>query len=123
MIVGIGVDIINMSRLDRSLSLKDPFVLKTFTEKEIEAAKQKQEPERYFAARFACKEAVFKCLKMDGNTIRLNEIEIRNSDIGYPTVTLLGNLKKHADERGIVSIEVSLSHEEDYIVAYAIAQN
>lgn len=123
MILGIGVDILNIDRLEKSLSLDDPFVWKTFTEKEVEEAKQRADPARYLISRFACKEAVFKCFKMDGNYTRLSEIEIQNSNTGHPAVILLGNLKKYAAERGIASIEVSLSHEKDYVVAYAIAQN
>ena len=77
MISGIGVDILNISRLDRSLGFNDPFVLKTFTAAEIDEAKKSRDSARFFASRFACKEAIFKCLKMDGNVVRLNEIEIR----------------------------------------------
>ena len=122
MIFGVGADIMKANRLDGSLSFDDPFVRKTFTAGEIEESRRKKDPSRYFTTRFACKEAIFKCLKMDGNHVRLNQIEVLNSDIGYPTVKLLYDLKKYADERGITTIELSLSHEEDYIVAYAIAQ-
>jgi len=122
MIFGIGTDIMKVNRLDGSLSFDDPFVRKTFTTREVEAARMKNNPSIYLASRFACKEAVFKCLKMDGNHVRMNEIEVMNSEIGYPTVQLLNDMKKYADERGITTIELSLSYEEDYIVAYAIAQ-
>ena len=123
MIFGVGTDIMKVNRLDGSLSFDDPFVRKTFTAGEIDEARSKKDPSRYFVSRFACKEAVFKCLKMDGNHVRLNQIEVLNSDIGYPTVQLLDDMKKYADERGIAAIELSMSQEEDYIVAYAIAQN
>ncbi|MDF3000359.1 MAG: holo-acyl-carrier-protein synthase [Bacillota bacterium] len=122
MIAGIGVDIITMSRLNQSLAFEDPFVCRTFTEGELAEARRSRDPARFLTSRFACKEAVFKCLKINSNGVRLKEIEIRTSEIGYPTVALRGNLKKYAEERGIVSIEVSLSHEDEYVAAFAAAQ-
>ena len=110
-----------ISRLENSLEEQDPFIQKTFTHKEREEAGRSENRNQYFASRFAGKEAVFKSLKIDGNTVRLNEIEILHSPCGAPEATLSGELKRMADEKGILSVEVTLSKEEDFVIAYAMA--
>lgn len=122
MIAGIGVDILKIERIAASLPFEDPFVIKTFTKNEVEEAGKRSDPVKFFASRFACKEAVFKCLKIDGNHIRLKEIEVLTSETGSPYVVLSGDLKRYAKERGIENLQVSLSYEEGYAIAFALAQ-
>jgi len=124
MIVGIGTDLLRIGRLVPFDELQqDPFYLKTFTQKEREMGKQRSNPTLFFTTRFAGKEAVFKCFKIDGNTIRLNDIEILNDETGAVYVTLYGQLKTIAEQKNIHFIELSLSYEEEYALAFAVAHN
>lgn len=123
MILGIGTDIIEMRRIRNMYRITDdPFVKKTYSDKEQEEAKGWSEPALYFASRFAGKEAVFKSLGIDGANIRLNEIEILGSEPGRLKITLSGYAGKVAGKKGIKEVLISLSYDNEYAVAFAIAQ-
>jgi holo-[acyl-carrier protein] synthase len=122
MIYGIGTDILNIQTIRNAVSDPlDPFVQKTYTPKELELIKSRPLPLYSFATRFSGKEAVFKSLSLDGNSVRLNEIEILENEVGQPTVTLSGNTKRLAEEKGISQVLISLSYDTDYAVAFATA--
>jgi phosphopantetheine--protein transferase-like protein len=74
-----------------------------------------------YATRFSGKEAVFKSLSLPGDSIRLNEIEILENEIGQPVVTLIGDAKRHAEQKGITAIYISLSCDTEYASAFAVA--
>ncbi len=123
MIAGIGTDILNMKDLSSEyLKDGDPFLRKTYSEKEIRAAGKREIPFYYYATRFAGKEAVFKSLGISSEHIRMSEIEILNDENGVPHVTLYGALKEKASEKGITGIHISLSYEKEYATAMAIAE-
>lgn len=123
MIYGIGTDILKMKNIASTVSdPDDPFVRQAFTEKELELILSKPDPTHSYATRFSGKEAVFKTLDIDGDVVRLNEIEILEDEVGKPTVTLLGKAAEIAEEKGITKIHISLSYEIDYAIAYAIAE-
>lgn len=124
MILGTGVDILDIERI-RNVHQDgtDSFFKATYTEAEREHALIRPDPALYFATRFAGKEAVFKCLGIMPDGIRLNEIEILEAETGQPRVTLSGNLKQIAENKGIRDIQVSLSYETDFAIAFAVAQN
>ena len=123
MIFGIGADIIEMRRIRNMYRITDdPFVKKTYTEREQEEGARWSEPALYFATRFAGKEAVFKSLGIDGSNIRLNEIEILGSETGQLNITLSGYTGKEAEKKGIKEVLISLSYNDEYAIAFAIAQ-
>ena len=124
MIIGIGTDILKIQRIrDIQAGSNDPFFKKIFSEKEKEQASLRPDPILYYATRFAGKEAVFKSIGIDANDVRLNEIEILGMETGQPQVTLYGNLKEIAAKKGITNFLISLSYENDYSVAFVIAQD
>jgi holo-[acyl-carrier protein] synthase len=125
MVLGIGIDILNIQRMRDVLesdSDSGSFMNKVFTVKEQEQVSDHPDPVAYFATRFAGKEAVFKCFGIDGSGIKLNEIEIRGAETEQPQVTLLGKLREIAEKKGVNNIQISLSYDTDYAVAFAIAQ-
>jgi phosphopantetheine--protein transferase-like protein len=125
MLLGIGIDILNIRRMRDVLesdSDNGSFVNKVFTVKEREQASDHPDPVAYFAMRFAGKEAVFKCFGIDGSGIHLNEIEIRGGETEQPRVRLLGTFREIAEKKGVKDIQISLSYDTDYAVAFAIAQ-
>lgn len=124
MVHGIGTDILDIGRMKAfGDNWDDPFFRKTFTERERDQAAARSDPEVFFATRFAAKESVFKCLGMDSNRIRLNEIEISNNEFGAPRVSLLGDLKEIADLKGIRKIHLSLSWDGTRALAFAVAES
>ncbi len=123
MVLGVGVDILNIDRIRGVLGDdRDPFFRKAFTRKEREQAAGRSDPAAYYAACFAGKEAVFKCLGMKGDGIRLDDIEILPVRTGQHRVTLSGRFKKLAVKRGIKDFSIALSSNGGYTVALAIAQ-
>lgn len=122
MLYGIGTDILNIHQIETAVAdLADPFVRKIYTAAEIELINSRPIPLYSYATRFAGKEAVFKALNLNGNAIRLNEIEILENENGQPQVTLYANAEKYAKEKGITSVMISLSYDTDYAIAYAAA--
>jgi phosphopantetheine--protein transferase-like protein len=123
MVLGVGTDILGIQRIRDILEDEsDPFVLKVFTPGEREQAAENPDPVCYFATRFSGKEAVFKCFGIHGN-IRLSEIEILDGETGQPQVTLSGELSGIAAKKGVRNVQISLSYDTDYAVAFAVAQD
>lgn len=124
MVLGVGTDILNINRI-RTLcdDVSDPFFEKVYTPEERRQAMARPDPAVYFSTRFAGKEAVFKCLGIDNADIRLCEIEIVDSETGQPRVNLLGELKIIAEEKGFRHIDISLSFETEYALAFALGQD
>lgn len=121
MIYGVGTDILKISRIASIIASneEDPFILKTYTQKELLIIRSRPVPLYSYATRFAGKEAVFKALGIGGNDISLKEIEILESDHGQPLVTLLGRAKEIADQKRITQVLISLSYDTEYAIAYA----
>ena len=122
MVIGVGVDILKFKHLEPLMNnLEDPFWKRTFTPNEYSQGMNRDNPLSFFSSRFSAKEAVFKCLKVDGNAVRLYDIEVTNMPEGYPVVELLGQAKYIAEKKKIKSIELSISYEDDCVIAYAMA--
>lgn len=121
MICGIGVDLLNRETIPLPcLHPEDPFLRRTFTEKEIQLGMSREHPEDFFRGRFAAKEAVFKSFGL--SQPRWREIEILSLPSGAPCVTLLGKTAEEAEELGIRTVSVSISWDQGDYFAAAIAQ-
>lgn len=123
MIKGTGVDIIEISRIEKSLTNKR-FIERIFTKKEQEYCNsRKQMTVSSYAARFAAKEAVVKALGtgISGGGL-WTDIEILPDDDGAPHVKLYGYFAYIATKRKIYNIFISLSHCKEYAVAQAILE-
>ena len=127
MIVQIGTDIVEIDKLKYTVSKEppasDPFIRRTFTAAEIRLALSRPAPLFFFATRFAGKEAVFKALNITGEDVRLLDIEILSEENGRPYVSLCGSAKEAADRQGIAKVHLSLSYEDNYAVAFAVAES
>ncbi len=123
MIYGIGVDILDISRLSwLSGKLDDPFIQKTYTTRECTASMMRTDPINYLAERFAAKEAVFKALRIESDTFNLNEIETLNDQLGRPNINLYGKTKEVMEEEGIKCISISLSYDNNLVIAFAVCE-
>jgi len=112
MIIGSGIDIIEIKRLKKAIKKwGDSFLTRVFTDDEIQYAKNRKFPYQHLAARFAAKEAVLKAIG-DNNGITWHDIQIFNDKNGKPVCTLTN--KYGAD------VLISISHTKEYAVASAI---
>ena len=123
MILGIGTDILSISRALDVFGAGDSFIRSVYTENEQQQAKKRNHPHLYYATRFAGKEAVFKCFGITGTQIKPSDIEILEEEHGKPIVYLHNFALSIAKQKGITKIEVSLSYETQYVAAFAVAHD
>ncbi len=117
----IGIDIIEIKRIERLFSANEGFLKKVYTNKEVEYCKPKKNKYQHFAARFATKEAVFKALGTGWvGSMKWTDIELLNDEMGKPYLNLYGSVKELAEKKHIQNISVSLSHCHDYAVAQVL---
>jgi len=125
MIVGTGIDIAETARLGKALDRHgERFSRRIYTPDEIAYCERfKNKAERY-AARFAAKEAAFKALGTGwGEGVRWLDVEVTHQPSGKPELVLTGRAKEVAEQMGVSSTEVSISHADHYVVAQVIFES
>jgi holo-[acyl-carrier protein] synthase len=122
MVLGSGVDIIEVERIKKAVKKwGDGFLKKVFTDNELGYANSKRFVYQHLAARFAMKEAVLKAF--GGGWVRTlpwKDVEVVKDKNGKPEIKLYREAKKVYDRRKIEKIVVSMSHTRDHAVANAI---
>jgi holo-[acyl-carrier protein] synthase len=111
---GVGIDLIEIDRLERALGRYPRLAERIFTQAEREYAAARRRPARHLAARFAAKEAVVKALGMSRG-FGLREVEILAGE--PPTVRLTS---RAAEAAGGAEIDISLTHSKDFAAAVAV---
>lgn len=115
MIVGIGVDIVDLERFSAML-LRTPHVAdRVFTPAEREGSRQS------LAATFAAKEAVAKALGAPAG-LDWQDVEVRRDDTGRPGLWTTGTVERAADAIGVTHWHVSLTHDAGTAVAMVVAE-
>jgi holo-[acyl-carrier protein] synthase len=109
----IGIDLIEIERVERALERRPGLAERLFTDAELEYSRARRRPGRHLAARFAAKEAVIKALGVPG--VAPSQIEVEPGP--PPSVRLNG---KAAEEAGDRDISISLSHSRDNAAAVAL---
>ncbi len=122
MIVGIGTDLFEVSRMAREMEKDRAFLDAVFTPAEIAYCEARRHPERHFAARFAAKEALFKALSGNGPDDFFREVEVARDGDAPPRLVLHGRVKAAADRLGVRSALVSLSHTADMAAASVVLE-
>ncbi len=123
MIVGVGIDIVDVSRIEAILErYAERFQQRVFTREEVRYCSGKGNPGLHFAARFAAKEAAAKALGTGiGRGIRFRDIEIVPAR-GVPKIFFHNRAREYADDIGVSAIHVSISHERLSAVAVVILE-
>ena len=123
MIIGIGTDIAEVSRIGKSIE-NDAFKIKVFSKNEIAYCESKANKAENYAARFAAKEAFVKAL---GTGLRgemsIHEIEVENDDLGKPSIRLSGKTAETVSAKNIQTIHVSLSHTKEMAMATVVLES
>ncbi len=121
MIEGIGIDVVEIPRIQRAIDTwGDVFLTKIFTDRELGYARSKKNPTHHLAARFAVKEAVAKALSTGWRGgFRWKDVEVENDAAGKPSVALYGPVKNLLTGRRIL---VTISHSEGVVVASALIE-
>ncbi len=120
--VGLGVDMVEVERMERILARTPSFARKVFSEGERAYCDSRARPAMHYAARFAAKEAVVKALGLGFTSgISVRDVEVVRTGEGRPTIMLCGRAREVADELGVTDIPVSLSHTQTDAIACAMA--
>ena len=119
-ILGLGVDICEISRMERALQRHPSMRERVFTPEERAYCDSKARPAESYAGRFAAREAVIKALG-GYRSRRWQDISVTRDPAGAPAIVLAGNAKRRADDLGVDRVLVTFTHEETNAVAFAIA--
>jgi holo-[acyl-carrier protein] synthase len=117
--LGIGVDLIEVERIQHSLDrFGERFMKRVFTEVEIAYCQSMKFPARHFAARFAAKEAVSKAFGTGiGKAIGWRDIDVHKKESGQPFLVLHRGAETLAKNRAVKSAWISLSHTDHHAIA------
>ncbi|MFP7762151.1 holo-ACP synthase [Marisediminicola sp. LYQ134] len=120
MIVGVGVDIVDLARFERAASRTAGLLPRLFAESERRVG-ERVLPLRSLAGRFAAKEALIKALG-DSTGVRWHDMRIVPDGHGNPGFELSGAAAAVAESRGVESVHVSMSHDAGVAIAYVVAE-
>lgn len=126
MIIGIGVDIIEIERVRQAIQNNKNFLSKLFTEREIDYFISRNMNSEVIAGNFAAKEAVSKALGTGIRGFSFKDIEILRNELGKPEVilhngaNLIGN--KLVGNNNSLRIHLSISHNNSSAIAYSVLE-
>jgi holo-[acyl-carrier protein] synthase len=116
-IVGVGVDVVDVGRLERALARTPTLAERLFTAGERQLTRPEQ-----LAARFAAKEATAKALGAPGG-LRWRDAEVVVEAGGRPRLRVHGGVAEEADAQGIRTWHLSLSHDGGIATAVVVAES
>ena len=124
MIIGTGIDIVNIERIERLLVRWGDFFLgRVFTEMEIARCRQQARPSECLALRFAAKEAFLKAIGLGYREgIRLTDIEVVNDPLGKPSLRFHRKAGDFFHDFGIEQALLTLSHDRPFAVAHILLE-
>ena len=123
MIKGTGIDIVEVDRIDKSLSKGDQFRNLVFSEEEILYCQQQGRGNESFAGRFAAKEALLKALGTGWRgEIKLHELVFLNDAWGKPYLVLEGQTKTALQAYSHCEFHISISHTTHYATAMVVIE-
>ena len=124
MIVGTGIDIVNIDRIEKVINRwGDTFLRRVFTEQEVLCCQKNIRPATCFAARFAAKEAFLKAIGWGlRNGIQWVDIDVQNNPLGKPFLSFQGRVPEVLKALTITKSFLTLSHEHPYAVAHVLLE-
>lgn len=116
MILGLGIDLVEIERLQTQLSENPALMARLFAPSEVGL------PPASLAARFAVKEALAKAVG-DPRLLSWVEIELTKNELGKPELLLAGDTARNVSALGVQSTHVSITHTDNTAAAVVILQN
>ena len=120
-ILDIGIDIVEIKRIEDALNKNKRFLDKLFTKEEIKYFESRNFKIETIAGNFAAKEAISKAMGTGIRNFNFIDIEVLRNELGKPIVKTYNNLNKICIDYNVSEIKVSISHCKDYAVANSIA--
>lgn len=122
MIIGIGIDLVDIERFRTSLARTPSMRTRLFTQTELDYVAPKIDPVPSLAARFAAREAVMKSLGLGLGAFGFQEVWVERAESGQPSLMITGQARVLADAAGVTSWHLSLTHSATTAGAYVIAE-
>jgi holo-[acyl-carrier protein] synthase len=124
MIFGIGVDMVEIYRIDSiAKRWRDRFLRRIFTREEMQYCLTKKNPSPHLAVRFAAKEAFLKALGTGySKGVRWKDVEVIRNAAGRPGIELHDHTRRLYERHGIRKIHLSMSHDGAYGLAQVILE-
>jgi holo-[acyl-carrier protein] synthase len=124
MLIGTGVDLIEIERIAHSVErFGNRFLRRVYTDSEIAYCRRKRSSAESFAARFAAKEAGAKALGTGiSRGVTWTEFEVKREPSGRPLLALSGRAEALAKELGVKSISLSLTHTREMAMAMVLME-
>ena len=121
MIVGLGIDVVDIARFDQTLERTPALATRLFTAAELVTESGSARSAASLAARFAAKEAVAKAVGGGGGML-WTDAEVLLDPVGRPSLLITGTVLARADKLGVTHWHVSLSHDAGVATATVIAE-
>lgn len=125
MIVGLGLDIAEIDRIEAAITRHGPPILeRLYTSREVSYCESHKNKFERYAARFAAKEAAMKALGTGWKRgVRWRDIEVANAPSGKPSLLLTGVARQFADQLGVTNISLTITHSGNLALAQVIFEN
>jgi holo-[acyl-carrier protein] synthase len=124
MISGVGIDLVENSRLEKIIEkwgLK--FLNRIYSAEEIQYCGNHVQSSTHYGARFAAKESFLKALGIGmGMGVNLKDIEVVRDKNGKPALALCGGAKTQIEKRKITKVHLSLTHTKKYATALVVLE-
>ncbi|MGZ4714913.1 MAG: holo-ACP synthase [Acidimicrobiia bacterium] len=120
-VVGIGSDLVEISRFRLALERRPRIAERLFSDAERDYAARFREPVPHLAVRFGAKEAVMKALGVGLWNFAMRDVEVVRLPSGQPRLALHGKAARLAEARGVTGWELTLTHSESMAMAVAVA--
>jgi holo-[acyl-carrier protein] synthase len=121
MIIGVGTDILKISRIDNIFNrYGDRFSKRILCHAELNIFENKNKSISFLAKRFSVKEAASKALGTGIGAISWHDFEVKNDSFGAPILKLTGGAKKKMEEIGASQALISLSDESDHVLSFVV---
>ena len=121
MVIGVGVDVVDVERFRASLTRTPTMRARVFTPAELEHVASKYDPVLSLAARFAAREAVMKAMGLGLGAFGFHDASVRIDSAGAPHLIIGGQAAALATDRGIDTWHLSLAHDGGMATAMVVA--
>ena len=122
MIVGIGIDLVDIDRFRTSLARTPTLRTRLFTASELAYVAPQVDPAPSLAARFAAREAVMKCLGLGLGAFGFHEVWVERAESGEPSLVVTGRALDLSDAAGVTHWHLSLTHSDTTAGAHVMAE-
>ena len=120
-IIGIGIDLVDVKRIEDAVKKRKNFLERIYTQEEIKMNPRGEFRFQELAGRFAAKEAFFKAIKSGWRRgVTFNDVIVLNEPSGAPYIRLAGRAKEIAQSLGVNNIFVSISHTDELATGIVI---